>query len=60
MTREDWEEKWERMYQQGREDELGPKGRQYIMQEYGQVFQADQPDYDEYNELNDYEFDIEY
>ena len=59
MNREQWEDKWERMYAQGREDELGPKGREYIMEQYGQVFEHQDEGY-EYEDYNDLEFDIEY
>lgn len=55
-----WEAQWERMYEQGREDELGPKGREYIQDKYGEEYYPEEPPYDEYNDLGDYDFDIEY
>ena len=55
-----WESRWERMYEQGRESELGPKGQAYIMAKYGEDYTAEEPPYDQYDDYNDYEFDIEY
>lgn len=57
---ETWEARWESMYLQGRESELGPKGREYIQDRYGEEIELDEPPYDEYEDLNDYDFDIEY
>ena len=55
-----WEARWERMYEQGREDELGPKGQTYIRDKYGESFEPDYPPYDMYDDYNDYDFDVEY
>lgn len=55
-----WEKRWETLYAQGREDELGPKGQQYIRDKYGETYEAEEPPYDLYEDYNDYEFDIEY
>lgn len=55
-----WEARWEALYEQGRESELGPKGEAYIREQYGESFIPDEPPYDEYDDYNDYEFDIEY
>lgn len=60
FTREWWEAQWERMWEQGRENELGPKGQEYIREKYGEQFEADEPPFDEYEDYSDYEFDIEY
>lgn len=59
-SREMWEARWEALYEQGRESELGPKGEAYIREQYGESFIPDEPPYDEYDDYNDYEFDIEY
>ena len=59
-NREMWEARWERMYEQGREDQLGPKGQAYIREQHGEEYEPDQPPYDDYNDYGDYEFDIEY
>jgi len=55
-----WESRWERLWEQGREDELGPKGREYIQAKYGETYEAEEPPYDLYEDYNDYEFDVEY
>jgi hypothetical protein len=60
MTREDWEERWEHMIEQGRLDELGPKGMEYFRENYGEEFEHTDEPYDTYHDYNDYEFDIEY
>lgn len=56
-----WEARWEQMYLQGRESELGPAGTKYIQDKYGEEVEFDEPDeLYEYEDLNDYDFDIEY
>lgn len=55
-----WEARWERMYDQGRESELGPKGQAFVQEKFGESYYPDEPPYDEYNDYNDFEFDIEY
>lgn len=59
MSAAGWETRWERLWEQGREDELGPKGREYIEAKYGESYEQQDVDYD-YEDYNDYEFDIEY
>ena len=57
----DWVAYWEHMYELGREDELGPKGQEYLREKYGEEFTPDEPPYDEYDyDYSDYDFDIEY
>ena len=54
-----WETRWEALIAQGREDELGPKGREYFDRNYGESYEPEEPPYDiDYD--YDYEFDIEY
>lgn len=56
-----WEARWESMYLQGRESELGPAGEKYIQDKYGEeVTISDEDPWDVYEDLNDYDFDIEY
>lgn len=55
-----WEARWEKLWEQGREDELGPKGQEYIQTKYGETYEPDEPPYDIYDDYNDYDFDIEY
>lgn len=54
-----WEARWEQMYLQGRESELGPAGTKYIQDKYGEEVDLIDPG-DLYEDLNDYDFDIEY
>jgi len=60
MGRQSWETYWEKLWEQGREDELGPKGQEYIQAKYGESYEPEEPPYDLYEDYNDYEFDIEY
>jgi len=55
-----WEARWEALYEAGRVDELGPKGQQYIAEKYGEEIEVDGGPYDTYEDLGDYDFDIEY
>lgn len=55
-----WEARWEAMWEQGRESELGPKGREYIEEKYGEEYTPEEPPYDDFDDYRDYEFDIEY
>lgn len=55
-----WEAHWERLWEQGRENELGPKGRAYINDKYGEEYYPEEPPYDEDLDYLDYDFDIEY
>jgi hypothetical protein len=55
-----WEARWEAMWEQGRESELGPKGQAYIEEKYGSEYTPIEPPYDEDYDYGDYEFDIEY
>lgn len=52
-----WEAHWERMWEQGRESELGPAGKQYILERHGREYDWQEPPYDDYN---DYEYDSEF
>lgn len=60
MGRESWETYWERLWEQGRESELGPKGQEYIQEKYGETYEPDEPPYDLFDDYGDYDFDIEY
>lgn len=55
-----WESRWESLIEQGRLDELGPKGLEYYREHYGEVYESEEPPYDLYEDYNDYDFDIEY
>lgn len=55
-----WEARWEKLWEQGREDELGPKGQEYIQAKYGESFEPEAPPYDLFDDYGDYDFDIEY
>lgn len=55
----DWEAYWERMWELGREDELGEKGQAYLRDKYGEEFEFQEPPYDMDFDY-DYDFDIEY
>jgi hypothetical protein len=54
-----WEARWEQMYLQGRESEMGPAGQKYIQDKYGEEIEFDEPPY-EWEDYNDYDFDVEY
>ena len=58
-SREMWEARWEELWAQGRESELGPKGQAYIEKEYGQEFWPLDEDLIE-RDIDDWDFDIEY
>jgi hypothetical protein len=60
MSHASWEARWEKLWEQGREDELGPKGRAYIAENYGKTYEPQEPPYDIYDDYNDYDFDVEY
>ena len=55
-----WEARWEALYEQGRESELGPKGQAYILDKYGQEYEYYNQALDQYDDYGDYEFEIEY
>lgn len=56
-----WETRWERAWELGEFEKLGPKGQEYVQEKYGtEVKQDDFPE-DYYDEFEDpYDFDIEY
>lgn len=53
-----WEARWDQMIFEGRESQLGPKGRAYM--EQGGEIELQEPPYDDYDDYGDYDFDIEY
>ena len=55
-----WVAKWEEMFLQGRESELGPKGQAYIESKYGEEIELEEPPYDEYEDHGEFDFDVEY
>lgn len=55
-----WAARWEEAYLQGRAEELGPKGKEYIEKTYGEEVEIQEPPYDDYEDLSEYDFDIEY
>ena len=60
-SREMWEARWERMWEQGRESELGPQGQKYIQEKHGEEIDFEEPPYDVYEyDYNDFDLDIEY
>ncbi len=61
MSSQSWETRWENLIEQGRLDELGPKGREYYAENYGTVVEPEEPPYDEDFDYEDvYEIEIEY
>ena len=65
-----WESRWERMWELGEFEKLGPKGEAYIAEKYGEEIESEEPRrrrgrepeeeeyYDDYE--NPYDFEIEY
>lgn len=52
-----WEVFWERRWREGREDELGPKGMQYLRDRYGGAYE---PEPEDTYSQEDYDSDYEY
>lgn len=55
-----WAARWEQAYREGRTEDLGPKGKEYIENKYGEEVEIEEPPYDEYEDHGEYDFDVEY
>lgn len=56
-----WHSRWERAWEIGDFDKLGPKGQRYIESHYGTVVKTEGYPEDYYDEFEDpYDYEIEY
>jgi len=60
-SRAGWESRWERAWERGEEASLGPAGQKYLQDKYGDVYKAEEPPEDYYDEFdNPFDIEVEY